>query len=57
MQRAKYNLSILVTKAFDQHDHCDQRRFKGVKTLKGHGIEANVMHSYSEVMYNTWVAF
>ncbi len=28
VQRAKYNLSIKVTKTFDQHDRHDQQLFK-----------------------------
>ncbi len=57
MQKAKYNLSIKVTKTFDQHDRRDQQLFKGVKNLKSHGIEASTMHSYCEAMYKSWVAF
>ena len=55
MQKAKYHLSIKVTKTFDQHDRCNQRLFKGVKTLKSHGAEA----SYCEAVYKskTWFAF
>ncbi len=30
LQKAKLNLSIKVTKTFDQHDRCDQQIFKGV---------------------------
>ncbi len=34
VQNAKYNLSIKVTKNFDQDDYCDQQLLLGVKTTK-----------------------
>ena len=52
MPKAKHNLwSIKVTKSFDQHDHCDQQIFKGVKTSQCILTEANAMHSYCEAMW------
>ncbi len=55
MQKAKYHLSIKVTKTFDQHDCCNQWLFKGVKNWKSHGAEAR----YCEALYKskTWFAF
>ncbi len=54
MQKAKYNLSIKVTKTFDQHDRHDQQLFKGVKTLKSHGIKASTINC--EAMHKSWVS-
>ncbi len=58
MQKAKYNLSIKVTKTFDQHDRRDQQLSTGVKTLKSHGIEASTMHGNCEARFEyetkTW---
>ncbi len=52
MQKTKHDLSIKVTKTFDQHDGRDQQLSKGVKTLENHRFEANTVHSYCEAIVN-----
>ena len=57
MQKAKYNLSIKVTKTFDQHDRRDQQLFTGVKTLKSMVLKPVQLYGNCEAMYKSWVAF